>query len=194
MTGTTGRDTLFGDAGEDTVSGNEGDDILYGGNDDDRVNGGGGMDTVYGGTGDDILYGIDGNDRLYGGTGNDVLDGGDGFDLLSGGSGNDRFDFNKLSDAPVLEVGAESINDFGDVVGNNDVIDISTIDANPLQAGNQAFSFIGSADFTAIGQISFNTLVRSTVLQLNTDADADSEAQIFVGGSGLVFNANDFIL
>ncbi|WP_421282136.1 VCBS domain-containing protein, partial [Aeromonas taiwanensis] len=64
--GASGRDLLFGNAGNDTLSGQNDDDLLIGGG------------------GNDILNGNDGNDLLIGGTGNDSL---------TGGAGADRFVF-----------------------------------------------------------------------------------------------------
>jgi serralysin len=67
------------------------------------------------------------------------------------------------------------INDF---VGNGnlagDRIDLSTIDANHLLAGNQAFTFIGSAEFTAAGQLRYS----GGVVEASTDADTSAEFAI----------------
>jgi Ca2+-binding RTX toxin-like protein len=53
LSGGTGDDTLYGDAGNDTLSGGSGKDKLYGGD---------GNDTLDGGDGDDVLEGGKGND------------------------------------------------------------------------------------------------------------------------------------
>lgn len=75
LTGASGNGlTLRGSSGADSISGQAGDDFLYG-------NGG-----------DDMLRGRQGNDQLFGGAGADRLQGGQGDDLMVGGAGADRFD------------------------------------------------------------------------------------------------------
>jgi hypothetical protein len=54
------------------------------------------------------------------------------------------------------------------------------IDANQGQAGNQAFSFIGTAGFTAAGQVRYSVSGGDTFVALNTDADTDAEAVIHI--------------
>jgi Ca2+-binding RTX toxin-like protein len=82
-----------------------------------------------GGPADHFLSGEDGNDRLVGGQ---------GFYSFSGGAGNDRFIFVNVDDD------CDNINDF-DV--QQDMIDLSVIDANLQAAGDQAFTFTGNARF-----------------------------------------------
>jgi Ca2+-binding RTX toxin-like protein len=66
INGTSGHDTLYGTAGNDTI------------------NGLGGQDQIKGGAG---------NDTIHGNGGNDYLDGGPGADTLQGDAGNDHFIF-----------------------------------------------------------------------------------------------------
>ncbi|WP_143854120.1 hypothetical protein [Nostoc sp. 'Peltigera membranacea cyanobiont' 210A] len=65
-----------------------------------------------------------------------------------------------------------------DFVGNGilagDQIDLSTIDANSTKESNQAFTFIGSRAFSAIGQIRYS----GGLLQGSTDADLSAEFEI----------------
>lgn len=71
--GGTGRDTLTGSVGRDTLSGGNAEDIL---------NGGAGGDTLRGDNGNDTLIGGTGSDTVTGGNGNDVF-------VLAVGAGTD---------------------------------------------------------------------------------------------------------
>ena len=67
----------------------------------------------------------------------------------------------------------------------SDQIDLSTIDANALTVGNQAFTYIGSAAFSAAGQLRY----AGGVLSGSTDADTAPEFQIqLLGGPALFVN------
>ncbi len=81
--GGAGNDTVFADAGDDTVTdtgggadtiyGEAGNDSLSSGAGDDIVSGGIGNDTINGEAGEDLLIGGDGDDTIDGGTGNDTI-------------------------------------------------------------------------------------------------------------------------
>jgi Ca2+-binding RTX toxin-like protein len=98
LTGSSGRNWLFGGRGNDTIDGGGGNDRVWGGRGNDIAYGGAGNDRVYGGRGNDRVYGGDGNDRVYGGRGNDRVYGGDGNDKVKGGSGDDEVDGGAGSD------------------------------------------------------------------------------------------------
>jgi Ca2+-binding RTX toxin-like protein len=87
--------------------------ILTGGNGKDSLYGDDGDDVLRGGHGKDLLDGGIGNDELHGGTGKDSLDGGEGNDDLYGGRGKDSFNFGPLFGDPTF-VGADTIHDFED--------------------------------------------------------------------------------
>jgi hypothetical protein len=73
-------------------------------------------------------------------------------------------------------------------------MDVSTIDANELAFGDQAFVFIGDDAFSDIGQIrAFNDGQGRTIVQGNVDADALAEFEIELDGAPVV-SAGDFIL
>lgn len=129
LLGNTGDDTILGGADADTIWGGSGDDSLVGGQGDDLLHGGIGNDTLEGGEGTDRLNGGLGDDRLVGGAGNDALYGDDGDDTLVGGAGDDRLVGGAGNDAFVFEAGhgVDKIADFGDVSGNEDLIDLSAI-------------------------------------------------------------------
>lgn len=121
--GGDGTDTLYGEG--ISMSGGVGrKDYLFGGNGDDFIFGE--ADTITGGTmGNDTLHGDAGNDWLYGdgrtvstgiAGGNDYLNGGIGNDHLFGGLGDDIFAFETLG------FGNDVIGDFGQDVGNRDII------------------------------------------------------------------------
>lgn len=93
--------------------------------------------TLNGVGGNDNIRGEGGNDTLIGGLGNDVLNGGSGSDTLSGSSGADYFVFQSVSDSPASS-GRDKITDFSGAAG--DKIDVSLIDADLTQPGNQAFT------------------------------------------------------
>ncbi|QFS45448.1 calcium-binding protein [Nostoc sphaeroides] len=166
------------------INGGAGNDALFGNLNNDFLQG----DDFFGVGGNDYLAGLDGNDYLTGLDGNDTLNGGDGTDTLSGGAGNDVFDFDSVSESQpgVLR---DIIKDF---VGNGnlpgDRIDLSTIDANSNIAGNQAFTYIGSSAFFAVGQVRYS----GGILQANTNnLSANFEIQL-EGSPQLV--ASDIIL
>ncbi|WP_327352310.1 calcium-binding protein [Streptomyces sp. NBC_01304] len=122
-TGTVDGSTVWGDAGDDTLTVGPASFVFAGdGNDTvhttgDIVEGGLGNDVVQGSDGTQILRGDDGNDTLYGGRGDDLLYGGaghdslwgnSGFDQLWGNSGNDKLyggpDRDTLSGGPGTDV------------------------------------------------------------------------------------------
>jgi Ca2+-binding RTX toxin-like protein len=107
------------------------------------LSGGNGDDTLSGAGGDDRLVGSFGKDNLDGGDGNDALVGGQGADSLTGGAGNDVFVYTSLNDAP-NSYPYETINDFA----SGDKINLSGVDANANQAGDQAFTFISGDNFS----------------------------------------------
>lgn len=117
--------------------------------------------TLTGGAGDDVINGLGGNDTLRGGAGadwidggnnNDVIIGGAGADRLTGGTGADTFTYQNLSDSSLANL--DFITDFSTSQG--DRISLSAIDANANIAGNQAFTFIGTAEFSNVaGQLRY---------------------------------------
>ena len=90
LTGTSGRDWLFGGRGNDTIDARGGNDFVWAGRGNDTVYGGDGRDWLFGRGGDDEIDGGAGNDYVKGGRGNDIVDGGSGSDRVYAGSGDDR--------------------------------------------------------------------------------------------------------
>ena len=78
----TANTSLYGKAGDDTLSGGSGNDRLHGDDGDDVISGGDGADRLYGYAGADELRGGDGADYIYADADDTVIDGGDGADRL----------------------------------------------------------------------------------------------------------------
>ncbi len=70
-----------------------------------------------------------------------------------------------------------------------DRIDLSDIDANYIIPGNQAFTFIGSAAFSGLGQIRY----AGGILQANAAGDLAADFEISLTGSPSIV-ASDIIL
>jgi Ca2+-binding RTX toxin-like protein len=103
----TGRDTIYGQAGDDLLDGETGNDALFGGPGGDVLKGGPGKDLLDGGEGNDILEGGPGSDRLLGQEGNDLLLGDEDNDILIGGPGDDELDGGPGSDILVGGPGSD---------------------------------------------------------------------------------------
>ncbi len=128
----------------------------------------------------DTLIGSIGNDTIDGGQGGDYLTGGLGADTLSGGEAWNTFIFNSIAD---IGKGLGTRDVITDFKPNQDVIRLNAIDANSLVAGDQAFVFIGSANFSGqAGQLRFAAGVLSG--DVNADLVADFELA-FTNGATL---------
>ena len=141
-----------------------------------------------GGSGRNVLSGLGGNDTLAGGLGRDTL---------TGGANKDVFDFNSVLESGKTANTRDVITDFKHLI---DDIDIRTIDSNSTVAGNQNFSFIGTAAFHHVaGEVRFfkqnlaGTANDKTVVagDINGDGAADFQIQL----KGLIsLTKADFIL
>lgn len=122
------------------------------------------------------LSGMGGTDTLRGGAGDDTLVGGGGADILVGGHGNDIFDFNSNNELSATPSKTDVIVDFK----KGDKIDLSGLDANSSQDGNQAFTTLidQRAIFDAPGELKYS----GGLLYLNTDADFTPELVIVLNG------------
>ncbi|HEU0098611.1 MAG TPA: calcium-binding protein [Allosphingosinicella sp.] len=161
-------------------TGNSEGNILIGRGGADIFLGLGGADELRGGTGDDVLHG---------GAGDDLLIGGSGVDLLNGGSGGDLFRFAEGDSA--TGNGADGISDFVNYV---DKVDLQGIDANQGVAGDQAFTFIGTAAFSGTaGELRYGMVGSDTVLQGDMTGDGVADFEIVFIGNVTLF-ASDFYL
>jgi phosphodiesterase/alkaline phosphatase D-like protein len=190
--GGRGQTFVLRDAMRTEVDLGAGADVVMGSTGADSITAGGGTDRLVGGAGNDWLAGEAGDDRLLGGAGADTLLGGEGRDLLRGDAGNDRFVWQSLTDSVAGKL--DVVQDF---VRGQDRLDVSAIDANAVQAGDQAFAFIGSAAFTGglgLAELRIMTL-GSRVLVLLDSADADAVADsTFVVLGQTRLNQADFAL
>jgi hypothetical protein len=82
------------------------------------------------------------------------------------------------------------INDFQQ---GQDLIDLGAVDADAGAAGNQAFSFIGQAAFSAAGQVRWFHENGHTIVEVNSQGPQGAEMQIDLLGQ-LTLAASDFIL
>lgn len=210
--GDQGNDLITGGAGDDTVFGGEGDDLIVAemgdGNDvyfGDEGSGGTGIDTLdisaatanvtvnlgsgplsngtasSSQTGNDTILGIE---NVNTGSGNDTIIASNAVNVMNGGSGDDTYRFTSASAAD------------GDTILTfeaGDRVDLTAIDANLGAAGDQSFALVSGA-FTAAGQLAVTFETRAdgdyTVVQGNTDGDADAEFAIEISGHQNLNNSN----
>jgi Ca2+-binding RTX toxin-like protein len=169
--------------GVENLLGSGFDDYLYG---DSAAN------TIYGGAGNDWLVGSAGGDTLTGEAGNDKLVGGIGRDGLTGGTGSDTFIFYSASESGATSATGDVIRDFQHLT---DLIDLSAIDAKYSTVANDSFTFIGSAAFTAEGQIRAIQSGANTLIEVNAGGTSGAETSVLLAGvSFTTITANDFIL
>jgi Ca2+-binding RTX toxin-like protein len=168
--------------------------------------------TLVGGSEEDRLEGLAGKDRIDGGAGDDTLVGGSGADILTGGEGRDVFLFENLSDSglkapsralvnnmqsPALSSMRDTITDFEQGI---DKIDISLIDADARQGGDQAFIWGGMGPLSrSAGQLVFvwqdktGTANDRTIVSGDVNGDGAADLQIVL--KGLVsLTGDDFVL
>lgn len=184
LNGRGGIDSLYANYSFNfRLNGEAGDDHLVSGHGIGTLNGGAGNDHLESYEGG-VLNGGDGNDVLEAGyifsidtilngdAGDDVLtilqdggtlNGGSGKDTLTGGLGKDIFDYNAASES-LPNASKDVITNFKWSEG--DTIDLSTIDANTLLAGNQAFGLEQVSYSTTTGTLSANIIGTSAVPDL----------------------------
>ena len=206
IVGNNANNILDGKAGIDRLKGKDGDDIYIVDNKKDKVieRLGQGNDTIQSsvstktranienllltgskalkGAGNDennLLEGNAGNNQLKGKAGNDTLIGNSGKDNLSGGGDDDTFVYRSTDDSGTTKRTRDKITDFQ----TGDTIDLSQIDANTTVLGDQAFTFIGSANFSAAGQVRFI----NEILSVNTDDDLGADLQVQLKGVSDLF-------
>lgn len=147
---------------------------------------------------DNLLTGSVKSDTIYGGGQNDVINGGKGVDtivgwtgkdIMTGGNQTDYFMFLDVSDS-VVGAERDRITDFS---VNNDIIDLSNIDA--IAGGSDdAFVFMGEGAFDGAGQIRIiYTGGGNTIIRGNIDNDPGADFEIALNGT-LALTADDFFL
>jgi hypothetical protein len=152
-------------------------DVLLGAGDDVYVGAGFVDGSVFGGAGADRLTGGAGPDRLVGGLGADVLTGGDGADV---------FVFESVADSAVGA--SDRITD----LTQDDLIDLSAIDANTQVDGDQAFDLVGN--FTGRGS-EIRIVEDVVVTRVLGDIDGDKVADfVIVLTNGATLLGDNFVL
>jgi Ca2+-binding RTX toxin-like protein len=196
IVGTDGNNTMNAGASTiDYVDAKGGDDLITGVGSKDYIDGGAGDDTISyhwsgayvdvdlmrstqrnGDAGGDVLVNIENirgsghNDLLAGDNGANVINGLGGRDTLTGRGGNDRFLFNSA-----LNANGDVVTDFA----SGDALDFSLIDANAGLAGDQAFTWLDTGEFTgAAGQLREYDL--DGVHYLAGDVDGDKVSDFVV--------------
>jgi Ca2+-binding RTX toxin-like protein len=220
--GDAGADRIFGDGGNDLINAGAGDDAVFGGAGNDLIVAeiGDGNDVYFGdegvgGTGIDTLdisaatanvtvnlgsgplsngtvsSSQTGNDTIWGienintGSGSDTITASNAVNVMNGGAGNDTFKFTSASAAD------------GDTIAGfepGDRIDLTAIDANLGAAGDQSFTLVTGAAFTAAGQLAVSFETRAdgnfTVVQGNIDGNTDADFKIEVAGHQNLTSSN----
>lgn len=185
----------FADVLEDLDKGNLANGVnanaFYGGAGADIMDMGGGDDTAQGGLGNDLIRGENGADVLAGGPGADKLTGGAGADTLGGGTGADIFIYLRAPDSTTSPSQCDVITDFNPAEG--DRINLTTLDADWILAGNQAFSFSDSGLTGQAGQIAVQTMGADRLVLADLSGDGLADFAIMLRGAGL-FGAEAFLL
>lgn len=187
-------DVIVGDAVADKLKGSKFENVMFGQAGNDVLRGQSGSDQLFGQLGNDRLIGGNHADRLDGGAGNDRLFGGKGKDIMIGGDGADQFVFQRMNDSSKAIKRADVIRDFDQ---GTDKINLRGIDASVIEAGNNAFTFVGSSgagrgDEGTVRYVQQDGKNRTLVL-IDNDDDARPEMTIVL--NGLVdLTSDDFIL
>jgi serralysin len=189
--GQAGNDTFFSVGWQNVFNGGAGTDtISYAPRDDDSTQGGSAVTinlsagTVETGTSRiETLVSIENatgsgeSDIIQGSAVANRLEGAGGLDELTGLAGADRFVFAKVSHSPVVSGDMDLVTDFSRAQG--DRIDVSGIDAKSGVSGNQAFTFIGTGDFTgAKGQLRIEVVADGLILSGDRNGDRVDDFRI----------------
>ena len=135
-------------------------------------------------------------DTLTGGGGADTIFGGLGADVLRGNASADTFLYSNVNQS--TSAGFDTILDFTHAL---DKLNLSGIDANTFAAGDQAFSFLGSAAFTGSGAASagqlraFQANAGTNLWQVEGDINGDGVADFvlqLVVNTGQSITIEDF--
>lgn len=204
--GQNGNDKFFSVGWQNTFSGGAGiDTISYAPRDENSTLGGTGVtvdlaagaaqtgairretlisiENATGSGADDVLFGTKGANRL---------EGAGGFDQLTGRGGADRFVFAKPTDSHVAQDGLDLVTDFNRAQG--DKIAVNLMDANTNVSGNQAFRFIGTAEFSRrAGQLRIEELEDGVLVSGDVNGDGAADFQFGLLGLTSVI-AGDFFL
>ncbi|MFM5948501.1 MAG: M10 family metallopeptidase C-terminal domain-containing protein, partial [Novosphingobium sp.] len=168
--------TVYGTGGVDVVKGGLGiTNYIMGGDGADQIRGGNLLDTLEGGAGDDKIMGLGSRDQLF------------------GGAGADQFRYLFATDSGVGQPNRDLIIDFN---AGEDKLDFRALDANPLVAGRQMLSFIGTGAFSAAGagEARYVDLGSDLLVQVDLDGNGTTDMEIMLQGSGAqTLSGTDFL-
>ncbi|MEQ1535734.1 MAG: peroxidase family protein [Burkholderiaceae bacterium] len=194
----SGMDTVQSSATNYTITDADVENLTLTGSGNINGTGNSAANVVTGNSGNNVLVGAGGNDTIVAGAGNDTVTGGAGADNITLGSGNDTVVYSATTDSGLLVTNVDTITDFATIASsalNGDVINLNAIDANTalLAIGNQDFTFIGTAAFTAAGQIRYVVSGADTIIQGNVNAGLGADFSIQLSGLHTL-GAADFVL
>jgi Ca2+-binding RTX toxin-like protein len=177
--------TLFGGAGNDTLTGGSAGDLIFGGSGDDTLLGKGGVDFLFGGAGSDTLTGGDADDQVFGESGNDqmIWNPGDDTDLNEGGAGVDVVEVNGGNGAETFTTTANGTRvRFDRVTPAPFSIDIGTSEKLVLNANG------GDDSFSATGNL-------AALIQITVDGGAGNDTILGSNGADILIGGDndDFI-
>ncbi|HQV04926.1 M10 family metallopeptidase C-terminal domain-containing protein [Novosphingobium sp.] len=147
--------------------------------------------TVSAGGGTDQIRTGNLADTIDGGADNDKIMGLGGADNLTGGSGADQFRYLFASDSTLAA--QDRILDF---TTGTDKLDFRALDADPLTAGRQTISFIGTSAFATNGtaQARYVDSGADKLVQIDLNGDGAADMQIvLVGHAGQGLTGTDFL-
>jgi Ca2+-binding RTX toxin-like protein len=166
-------DEIRGDGNWNTLLGEDGDDLLVAG---------GNRDTLSGGKGEDRLVGGEGADEMVGGPvailGTDIID--IGVTLAAYDGKKDVFVYNSVADSKAETGQFDVIYAFEKGI---DKIDLSAIDANTTQNGDQSFKVVASLTGHAGELVVGGVPGQPNYAQLYADVDGDAVPDL-----GIVFS------
>lgn len=140
-------------------------------------------DVLFGGQRGDTLTGGSGHDNIHGGGGADLIIGGVGADMLTGGKGADTFVYSSILDTRVA---------FRDLIHDlhkADIIDLSAIDADSGQDGDQAFAVVSAfTGHAGEAVLSYDAAFHRTSLSLDVDGDGAADGEILMDGRHTAFD------
>ena len=150
--------------------------------------------TVLAGSANDQIRGSLLADTIDGGAHNDKITGSGGADILTGGTGADQFRYLFASDSGT-GANADQITDF---LSGTDRLNFALLDADPVAAGRQALSFIGTQSFHATGaaEVRYGSISGGHLLVLvDLDGNGTSDMEIVLLGAGAqMLTSGDFML
>ena len=152
-----------------------------------------GFDNAKGGGASDTIHGSASANTLDGGAGSDTLAGFGGKDILTGGDDADTFEFWSIKHSGVTKATRDVINDFSQA--ESDQIELSLIDADTTQAGDQAFAYIGANVLFGgnAGELRSYFIPGGQIIEgdVNGDGKADFSIEVSDANQTIVWSATD---